>query len=187
MSAGTNKSPSMNPDHLAFQKAVPGLVRGDFSRLEPLFVEDPSGHQHECRIVEWYKKRYFETEPKALAETLSCACFLGRTRVVEFLLTQGVDLTRGDGTGLNGFHWAANRGKLETVKLLIERKAPLEIKSMYGGTVLGTAVWSAVNEPRADHVPIIEALIIAGANVDAAGYPSGNVHVDEVLRRHGAS
>ena len=88
---------------------------------------------------------------------------------------------------MNGLHWAANRGQLETVKLLIERKAPLEIKNMYGGTVLGTAVWSAVNEPRVDHVLIIEALIIAGANLDAAGYPSGNAQVDELLRRHGAS
>ena len=71
--------------------------------------------------------------------------------------------------------------------LLIEHKAPLETKSMYGGTVLGTAVWSAVNEPRADHVLIIEALINAGANLGAAGYPSGNARIDEVLVRHGAS
>jgi hypothetical protein len=166
--------------------AVQGLLRGDFSRLEPLFDEHTSLHRRPCRIVEWYEKGYFDEEPKALVEALTCACFLGRTTVVDFLLTHGVNPAAGNGTGLNAFHWAANRGQLDTVKLLIERKAPLELKSMYGGTVLGTAVWSAINEPRVDHVPIIEALLVAGAKLDAAGYPSGNEHVDEVLRRHGA-
>jgi hypothetical protein len=42
---------------------------------------------------------------------------------------------------------------------------------MYKGTVLGTAVWSAINEPRPDHLRIIEALIEAGAQVDDVGYP----------------
>src|SRR5207245_2166775 len=97
-----------------------------------------------------------------------------------------VDPAAGANTGLNAFHWAANRGQLDTVKLLLERKASLEIKSMYGGTVLGTAVWSAINEPRADHLAIIEALIAAGAKLDGAGYPTGNERVDEVLRRYGA-
>jgi hypothetical protein len=32
---------------------------------------------------------------------------------------------------------------------------------------------------------IIDALILAGANLDAVEYPSGTVDVDEVLRRHG--
>jgi ankyrin repeat protein len=99
---------------------------------------------------------------------------------------KGVALSAGANTGLNGFHWAVNRGHLDTVKLLIARKAPLEKKSMSGGTVLGTAVWSAANEPRAHHLPIIEALIAAGAKLDAGGYPTGNERVDEVLRRHGA-
>jgi hypothetical protein len=73
------------------------------------------------------------------------------------------------------------------VRLLLRRKAPLETHSMYGGTVLGTATWSAVNEPRPDHVQIIEELLNAGARPEEAGYPSGHEHVDAVLRRHGAS
>ena len=89
MNAGTNEVPLTSPDHLAFQEAVQGLIRGDFSRLEPLFVEEPPGHQQECRIVEWHKKRYFESEPKALAEALSCACFLGRKEVAKYLFSAG--------------------------------------------------------------------------------------------------
>src|SRR5439155_20393016 len=130
-------------DDLSFRDAVHGLERGDFSRLAPLFDEDPSLDRHPCRIVAWYEQGYFDNEPKALDEAFTCACFLGRTSVADFLLIQGVDPSAGANTGLNGFHWAANRGQLDTVKLLIRRKAPLEIKNMYGGTVLGTTVWSA--------------------------------------------
>jgi ankyrin repeat protein len=39
--------------------------------------------------------------------------------VAEYLLTHGVDPTAGAGTGMDAFHWAANRGNLETVRLLI--------------------------------------------------------------------
>jgi len=58
---------------------------------------------------------------------------------------------------------------------------------MYKGTVLGTAVWSAINEQRPDHLRIIEALIEAGAQVDDVGYPTGNEPVDEVFRRLGVA
>lgn len=166
------------PDDREWRDALRGLERGDFSRLEPLFDND------KCRIIDWYENGYFENEPKALAEALSCACFLGRTSIAKSLLDCGVDPAAGTGTGMSAFHWAANRGNLETVKMLIERKAPLELRNMYGGTVLGCTVWSAINEPRADHVAIIEALIAAGATIEEAEYPTGNERVDEVLRRH---
>ena len=171
-------------DDPIWRDALRGLERGDFSRLEPLFDKDPSLDSDKCRIVDWYEKGYFENEPKALAEALTCACFLGRTSVADFLLTEGVDPAAGIGTGLSAFHWAANRGNLDTVKLLIERKAPLELVNMYGGTVLSCAVWSAINETRVDHIAIIEALLAAGANIDETEYPTGNERVDEVLRRH---
>jgi ankyrin repeat protein len=171
--------------NISFPRAVQALKRGDFSSLEPLFG-DPDTGRPQCSIVDWYDQGYFEREPEALAEALTCACFLGRTSVAEYLLDHRVDAMAGHSTGLNAFHWAANRGQLDTVKLLIKRKLPLETKSMYGGTVLGTAVWSTVNEPRGDHLAIIEALAAAGANIDNAGYPSGDPRIDEVLRRHGA-
>ena len=169
-----------------FSGAVQGLQRGDFSRLAPL-LEDRLLERRPCQIIEWYDKGYFAKEPAALAEALTCACFLGRTGVAEFLLDRGVDPAAGAGTGLNAFHWAANRGQSETVRLLIRRKAPLETRSMYGGTVLGTAVWSAINEPRPGHLLIIEELLVAGARLVEAGDPTGHEQVDAVLRRYGAS
>jgi hypothetical protein len=168
-----------------FRDAVRHLENGDFSHSDPLFRDDGSPGGAPCKIIEWYEAGYFKDEPKALNEALACACFNGRTKVAKFLMDCGVDPLAGFGTGMNGFHWAANRGQLETVKMLIERKVPMEVENMYDGTVLGCTVWSAVHQPRMGQLEVIEALLTAGANVDAAEYPSGNAEVDEVLRRHG--
>jgi hypothetical protein len=170
--------------HPEFHDTVEGLKRGDFSRLAPLFHDSPGGGS--CRIVAWFAEGYFESEPEALAEALACACFNGRTDVVRFLLDRGVDPTAGKGTGMNAFHWAANRGHLDTVQLLIERKAPLEAENAYGGTILGATVWAAINEPKPMHRAIIEELLAAGARIERAGYPTGHADIDELLRRHGA-
>lgn len=169
---------------VSFREAVAGLLNGDFSRLDPLFEDAPDGG--DCAIVKWFETGAFENERPAAAETLACACFNGRTKVAAYLLDRGVSVTAGMGTGMNGFHWAANRGQLDAVRLLIARGAPLETTNMYGGTVLGCAVWSALNEPRAEHGAIIEALLAAGAEPAASGYPTGNATIDEMLRRGGA-
>lgn len=167
-----------------FAEAVQGLMAGDFSRLAPLF-ENASGSPA-VPVVRWFDEGLFATEPAALAEAFTCACFNGCTPVMEHFLTKGVNPMGGINTGLNAFHWAANRGQLKAVEMLIRHNAPLEARNAYGGTVLGCAVWSVIHEPRQDHVRIIEALLKAGANPGAAEYPSGNEKTDELLRQFGA-
>jgi Ankyrin repeats (3 copies) len=168
-----------------FDDAIRGLERGDFSRLAPLFDERPgrSGPQ----ILEWFEEGRFRDHPTALAEALTCASFLGRTRVADYLLTHGVVPPGGAGTGLDALHWAANRGQLDAVRLLIRAGASLETRSMHGGTALGTAIWSAINEPRPDHLRIIEALLKAGARAQDVEYPTGRGDIDGMLLRYGAS
>ncbi len=166
-----------------FRDAVQGLGAGDFSRLEALF-HDQVGRQ--AQIVEWHKEGRFRNEPRALAEALTCACFLGRTNVATYLLNEGLDPSGGAGTGLNAFHWAANRGQLESVRLLIRWKAPFEPRSMYGGNVLDTAVWSAINEPRPNHLQIIEELLKAGARIGDEAWPTGHEQIDAILTQYRA-
>ena len=160
-------------------------MAGDFSRLAPLFETPSDGSP--CPVIKWFNDGLFANEPKAQAEAFTCACFNGCIHVVEYLLAKGVDPNGGINTGLNAFHWAANRGQLKTVEILIRNKSPLETQNAYGGTVLGCTVWSAVQEPKPDHLQIIEALLKAGANVNAAKYPSGDKRVDELLERYGAT
>lgn len=176
----------MRNDQQLLRDAVQGLKAGDFSRLEPLFEHDSPGDGNRCQIIQWHEAGLFENEPEALAEAFTCACFLGHTSVARYLLDQGIDPAGGFRTGLNAFHWAANRGQLGTTKLLIDHKAPLEIRNMYGGTVLGTAVWSAINEPRGEQLRVIEELLEAGARIEDAEYPTGDERVDEVLKRYDA-
>jgi ankyrin repeat protein len=116
------------------------------------------------------------------------ACEYGRNNVVDFLVKHRVDLWAQDLNGQTGLHWAVVGGQLETIKLLLERGAPLEAVNAYGGTVLGQALWSALNgDRRIDYVPIVETLLAVGAKVDAVDYPTGNNRFDLILRRFGAT
>ena len=166
--------------------AIAGLRSGDFSRLAPLFgpATDDADDAAAVPIIDWCASGAFDAAPDALAEALTCASFLGRTRVIAYLLDRGVDVAAGRATGLDALHWAVNRGQLAAVRLLVERGAPLETRSRYGGTALGTAAWSAVHEPRAGHLAVIALLLEAGAKADAVERPTGNAAVDALLARH---
>lgn len=122
----------------------------------------------------------------------------GRNGVVDFLLKKGMELRAGENTELAGLHWAAAGGQVETIQLLLERGAPLEARNVYGGTVLGQTLWSAVDgDPRIDYVPVIEMLVQAGAQIEDGSLAwlarqvgrssSEKSRIAEVLRGHGAS
>ena len=167
-----------------FLDALRGLHDGDFSRLESLFAAGVvAGAPRRPRIIEWHEEGRFQNHPKASAEALTCACFLGKVDAASYLLAQGIDPSGGSGTGLNALHWAANRGQLEAVRLLIRWKAPLEPRSMYGGNALDTAVWSAIHEPRPAHPQIIEELLAAGARLEDEEWPTGHAEIDAILGR----
>jgi len=122
------------------------------------------------------------------------ACEFGRDKVIEFLLDKGVDVAT-EAHGMTGLHLAIVGGHFGATKLLLERKAPLELRNSYGGTALGCAMW-AVNHsdpvyrwpnPKTDWAAIVQMLIASGARLEEAYYPTGNERVDELLRRHGAT
>jgi hypothetical protein len=169
------------PNHTAFDEALTGLRRGNFSQLEPLFQRQGDSRP---QIVEWVEAGRFRGHQQELEEALTCACFNGQTEVAEYLLSRGVPLTGGAATGLNAIHWAVNRGKLDAVRLLIRHKAPLESQSMYGGAVLDTAVWSAIHEPQNDHLAIIEELLTAGSRVEKVDFPTTRADINALLESY---
>jgi hypothetical protein len=106
------------------------------------------------------------------------------------MLDAGVDHRASD--GLTGLHWAAGHRYLDVVRLLLARGAALESKNAWGGTVLDSTAWFA-KHPPVDHphdapdpgyLPILEALLAAGADVSAVHpFPTGVGSVDALLRR----
>ncbi|MCU1247710.1 MAG: Ankyrin [Edaphobacter sp.] len=114
------------------------------------------------------------------------ACGYGQTEVVEFLLERGVDLASHSGDGQTGLHWAVIGGRLDTVKSLLRRNPPLEVKNVYGGTVLGQALWTAAHGGDSEaYIKIIETLIAAGAEIPRRHVPV-NKRVDDWLEKHGS-
>jgi hypothetical protein len=167
-------------DEALFVDTIRGLHNGDFSRLEPRLLPTESA---EPAIITWHRQGRFQNEPQAEAEALTCACFLGATAAAEYLLQQGVDPSKGAGTGMDALHWAVNRGQLETTRMLLKRNPPLEARNTHETTVLGTAVWSALNEPKPAHLQIIQELLDAGAQPANVAFPTGSSRIDELLRR----
>jgi len=121
------------------------------------------------------------------------ACDFGRTNVAEFLLDKGADLAVQNQDGQTGLHLAACSGHLDTVKMLLERRPPLEVQNVWGGTVLGSVLWAAINhDPNVDYAPIVEALIDAGARVEPGSadwwarqdvlFPASKQRVEDCLK-----
>jgi hypothetical protein len=99
------------------------------------------------------------------------AARMGHRDIVAYLHTAGAPLDQGDDEGMTPLHCAAWHGHLEATRYLVEHGAPLEAKNVYGGTVLGMVLWATRNQPRsgADNADVIEFLVDAGADLDAAG------------------
>jgi ankyrin repeat protein len=160
--------------------AVRHLLDGDFSFLEPQFRSSPAG----IPVLRWHEEGSFNAHAEALAEALTCACFLGAQDVIDYLLASGVHPDGGNRTGMTALHWAANRAQVDAVESLLRAGASLEKTNRFGGTVLSCAVWSLFNEPRAGQREIIARLLKAGADPDAVPARTGDAEVDELLGRY---
>ncbi len=123
---------------------------------------------------------------KQLKQAFLYACEYGRNSVIEFLIGKGADVEVQGEDGQSGLHWAVIGGHLDTVKLLLRHNPPLEVKNIYGGTVLGQALWSAAHDDDPNrYLAILEALVAAGAKVPER-HIAVNKKVDEWLERHGS-
>jgi ankyrin repeat protein len=141
-----------------WDRTAAALEHGDFTALDDLLT-DANVSVIDLLDANGQPANY-------MAEALSWACFVGKTGVARELLDRGVDPSAGFGTGMAAFHWAANRGNPDVVKLLIERGAPLEQKNKYDGTVLSCTLWSAIHEHKPEHAAIVESLVQAGAEFE---------------------
>ena len=86
-------------------------------------------------------------------------------------------------------HVAAWRARHQTVKLLLERGAPVNALDGEGRTPLALAVRACVDsywqERRSSES--VRVLLQAGADLRKVTFPSGYAEVDDLLRAHGAT
>ena len=147
--------------------------RTTLSRMEPLKVP------HWIRIP-----------PDAagqIALSLVVACRFSRPEVARYLLDLGVDPAAADADRMTALHWASAAGLIDVMKMLIAKGAPLEVRNVWGGTVLDSTVFSALNYPYkgVDYPAVLEVLLAAGANVEAVDPPmTGIPAVDAILDRY---
>lgn len=133
---GRREPRASESDDLLFRDSIAGLRAGDFSRLAPLFTPGSDGAP--SRISRWLREGRFRGEDVTLAEAFSCACFDGFVSVAEELLNA-------------------------VTEMLIARNLSMQTVSMHETTLLGTALWSQLNETKPDHARIIALLRAVGA------------------------
>jgi hypothetical protein len=115
------------------------------------------------------------------------ACKFGRADVAECLLERGVSPGAMDNDKMTALHWACARGLLEIMDLLLNRGAPLEVRNTWGGTILDSTAWFAVNHPQpdVDYPRVIERLLVAGADAMEVYPPTtGMEEIDRILERY---
>jgi ankyrin repeat protein len=121
---------------------------------------------------------------------------VGNTEGVRHLLDLGADVAAVDeeGDGYWGIakmstalHVAAWRARHSTVKLLVERGAPVDVPDGRGRTPLMLAVRACVDSYWCDRrsPESVATLLAAGASVRGIAYPSGYGDVDALLRERG--
>ncbi|SDG47875.1 Ankyrin repeat-containing protein [Dyadobacter soli] len=131
-----------------------GYINDD-AKLKP---EAPLVH------VEWLK---IANTPEAnLALAFVWAAMLNRAETVRFLLEKGVSPASKDHRDWTALHWAGYFGHPEIVDLLLARKAPLEARNEFGGTVLDQTLWATAHEgARPHHLEVVQKLVDAGAKI----------------------
>jgi len=115
------------------------------------------------------------------------ACRYGWTAVAEVLLDEGVDIDAQGPSGFTGLMWAVRFGRLDTIKLLLDRGASMDITNDYGGTAFGVGMHFLQHapEPGVDYAATIDALFSAGHRPPRGVAATGQMMVDAVLATHG--
>ena len=124
---------------------------------------------------------------RELEEAFWSACKYGHTEVAECLLKRGVDIDARGGANNTGLMLASQRGRRDTVEMLLDCGASVESKNDYGGTALGSTMYFLANHtvPDADYAGVIELLLNAGSEFNFADKTTGDDGVDDMLRKRG--
>ena len=141
-------------------------------RGAPLDLEAAAGVGRLDLVKTFFKDGTLGTNAthKQMASGFVWACEYGQTNVVEFLLDQGLKV-EATPHGISGLHWAAYTARVDIVKLLLKKKAPVELRDgRHQGTPLGWAfhAWLDSLPESGDYYEVVALLVAAGATVNSA-------------------
>ena len=124
---------------------------------------------------------------RELEEAFWSACKYGHTGVAECLLKRGVDIDVKGGANNTGLMLASQRGRRDTVEMLLGCGTSVELKNDFGGTALGSTMYFLTNHPviGADYAGVIELLLNAGSEFNFSDKATGDDKVDDMLRKRG--
>jgi hypothetical protein len=170
----------------AIDNVITAAAIGDLEFVKGAVVDaDTIRADIALRTPAWRK---LDSATSHIEYALAFACKFGRSPVAEHLLALGVSPRSKDGHDMTALHWAAATGMTSVVEELLRRGAPLEARNAWEGTVLGSTLHFATQDPQpgVDYTRIVERLLEAGADVNSVWYPCGNSAIDTVLKKYGA-
>jgi Ankyrin repeats (3 copies) len=142
-------------------------------------------------VVQSFFDEQGKLKPTATVEQMrdgfTWACEYGHTPVVEFLLDHGMEVNERlpRPHGQTGLHWAAHGGHIDTVNVLLQRQAPLDVKDLsFDGTPLGWALVGcsvskvARGTPKESYYDVVAALVEAGAPIEPAWITPEKAEID---------
>jgi len=102
-------------------------------------------------------------EPADKADALSAAARRGDAAAVTKLLDEGVDVNTKFRYGVTALSFACDHGHLEVVKVLLARKADVNVKDTFYGATPLTWASSPAQKRKPEHAAIVGLLLTAGA------------------------
>jgi ankyrin repeat protein len=176
------------------QRGIDTNLRGVDRLIAALALDDPAT----VRSIAAQEPALVDEVKKMGGDLLATFAGNGNTAGVRQLLDLGVPVdapfARGDGyfdepKGSLAIHIAAWRANHDIVKLLIERRSPIDVPDANGRTPLALAIKACVDSywSRRRSPDSVDALLRAGASTRGVRYPSGYAEVDALLQRYGAT
>lgn len=130
------------------------------------YLDDDGRLKAETPLVNVAWLKIAPTPEANLALAFVWAAMFNRVETVRFLLEKGISPASKDHRDWTALHWAGYFAYPEIVDLLLARKAPLEARNEFGGTVLDQTLWGTAHEGvREHHLEVVQKLAHAGAKI----------------------
>jgi ankyrin repeat protein len=161
---------AMRAGHTAIAELL--RARGAAGELRPvdaLLGACAVGDEARARLLLDADPTLLETLASTERDVLLHAAAHGRVEAVRVLAALGLDVAAEGSDGGTPLHWAAWNGRVATVRLLLERGAPVNVRDLrFGSAPLAWAAHGSKNCRTADddYIAVIDLLL--GAGVDRA-------------------